>query len=112
MIKKSFGGALTSTSTTYYTVPNGKKAEWTLLYIMNTSGSNETVSVDFYDASTDSTLPILDSFQISSKDFLRLGGGTTDFIMLDEGDQIKADSNHACSILISVIEYNDIIQGG
>jgi len=112
MIKKSFGGALTGTSTTYYTVPTGKKAEWTLLYIMNTSGSNETVNVDFYDASTDSTLSILNDFQISSKDFLKLGGGTTDFVILEEGDQIKADSNHACSLLISVIEYNDIIQGG
>ncbi len=112
MIKKSFGGALTSTSTTYYTVPNGKKTEWTLLYVMNTSGSNETVNVDFYDSSADATLSILNDFQVSSKDFLKLGGGTTDFIILEEGDQIKADSNHACSLLISVIEHNSIIQGG
>ena len=112
MIKKSFGAALTGTPATIYTVPTGKKAEWVLLYIKNTSGSNGTVELDFYDASASATLSILDGYAISSKEFFQIGGPVNAFIMMGEGDSISASASQAMTLLISVIESNDIILGG
>jgi hypothetical protein len=74
MIKKSFGAALTGTIATIYTVPSSKKAEWVLAYITNTSGSNGSVTLQYYDASEAATLAILDTYAISSKEFFQIGG--------------------------------------
>lgn len=112
MIKKSFGAALTGTIATIYTVPSSKKSEWVLAYITNTSGSNGTVTVQYYDASADSTLAILDGYTISSKEFFQIGGNVNEFILMRAGDQIKASATHAMTLLISVIESNDVITGG
>jgi hypothetical protein len=112
MIKKSFGAALTGTIATVYTVPSSKKAEWVLVYITNTSGSNATVTLQYYDASEDATLAILDTYTISSKEFFQIGGNVNEFILMRAGDQIKASATHAMTLLISVIESNDVITGG
>ena len=111
MIKKSFGAVLTGTPATIYTVPTGKKAEWVLMYLKNSSGSTGTAEVDFTDASASATLPILDGYSLSSKEFFQIGGGFNEFIMMEEGDSISASASQTMTILVSVIEYNDIIQG-
>lgn len=112
MIKKSFGAVLTSTPATIYTVPTGKKAEWVLLYLKNYSGSTGTADLDFIDDSESATLPILDGYSLSSKEFFQLGGGFNEFIMMEEGDSISASATQSMTLLVSVIEFNDIIQGG
>lgn len=112
MIKKSFGAVLTGTAATIYTVPTGKKAEWVLMYLTNTSGSNGTVSVDFVDDSASATLPILDGYSVSSKEFFQIGGGFNEFIMMEEGDSFSASATQTMTMLVSVIEFNNIIQGG
>lgn len=114
MIKKSFGASLLTTSSTLYEVPASKKAQWVLLYAVNTSGNTATFSVDYYDASTAATLAILKTKSLSSKEFFEIGGGANEFIALKAGDKVNAycNSNNAVTLLISVIEDNDIIQGG
>lgn len=114
MIKKSFGASLQTTDTTLYEVPAGKKAEWVLLYATDVGGSTTNFSVDIYDSSADATLGVLNGYSLASNDFFKLGGEPNAFTMLYEGDQIKARcaSNDAVTLLISVIEHNEIIKGG
>jgi hypothetical protein len=113
MIKKSFGKHLTAgVLTDIYTVPEGARAEWTLLYVTNPGSNNKTIEIDYYNAETDTTLIILDGYIVNAKDYLKLGGGATDFIILKEGDKIKAqgEAGSNFSVLISVIEHNNIVQ--
>ena len=112
MIKKTFGGALTATMTDIYEVPTGKKAEWVMLYVTNTSGSTETFSVEFYDASASATLTVFDGYSLSAKEFFQIGGEYNEFIYMEEGDKIRASASASATILVSLKEYNDIIQGG
>ena len=104
--KRSFGKALTSTLTDVYEVPANKRAEWVLVYIMNTAGSNETVDLVYYDASETASLSILDGFTVGAKDFFKIGGNYNDFIMMEAGDKIRASATSNATILVSVIEHN------
>jgi hypothetical protein len=112
MIRKSYGAVLTGTSQTVYTVPAGKSAQWVLMYITNTSGSNGSVEVDYYNAEQDSTFSILEDYTITSKDFFQIGGTINAFIMMREGDSISALATQQMTMLVSLIEENNIIQGG
>jgi hypothetical protein len=53
-----------------------------------------------------------DGYSISSKEFFQIGGPVNAFIMMGEGDSISASASQAMTLLISVIETNDIILGG
>ena len=112
MIKKSFGLPLTTSYQTVYTVPNGKKAEWVLLYVTNTSGSTSSFSVRYYNAEASQTLTMFDGYSLSANDFFKIGGGANEFIMMKEGDYIEALDGAGMTLMISVIEHNDIIKGG
>ena len=114
MIKKTFGAPLQTTDTTLYEVPNSKKAQWVLLYATNTAGSTSNFTVGFYDSSESATLDVFDGYSLSSKEFLKIGGEFNEFIAMYAGDKIVAscDTNNAITMLVSVIEENDVIQGG
>jgi len=112
MIRKSYGAVLTGTSQTVYTVPVGKSAQWVLMYLTNTSGSNGTVEVDYYNAEQDSTFSILEGYTITAKDLFQIGGTINAFIMMREGDSISAFATQQMTMLVSLIEENNIIQGG
>lgn len=114
MIKKSFGASLQTTDTTLYTVPTGKKAEWVLIYATDTTGSTTDFDMDYYDSSSSTTLKILDGYSLSANDFFKIGGEPNAFIMMAEGDKIigRCKANNDVTVLVSIIEYNDLIQGG
>lgn len=112
MIKKTFGAALTPTYQTLYTVPTGKKAEWVLMYVTNTSGSTSSFSVRYYNAKANTTFTVFLNYSLNANQFFKIGGGENEFIMLGEGDYIEALDGAGMTMLISVIEYNDIIIGG
>jgi hypothetical protein len=80
----------------------------------NPSGSTAHFSVDFYDSSESATLAIFDGYRLSSKEFFKIGGELNEFIAMYAGDKIVAscDTNNAITMLVSVIEENDVIQGG
>jgi len=104
--KRSIGAALTTTLTDIYEVPANKRAEWILVYVTNTSGSTETFSVTYYDASQTASLPVLSGYSLSSKEFFQIGGQYNEFIMMEAGDKIQASATSDATILISVIEHN------
>ena len=112
MIKKSFGGALTGTLQTIYEVPAGKRAHWVLMYVSNTSGSNGSTTLNFYDSSATATLPVLSGYTVTAKQYFQIGGDYNSFITMEEGDKITASATQPMTLLLSVIEENAIIQGG
>jgi hypothetical protein len=107
MIRKSFGAHITSAgTTTLYTVPTHKKAEYRAAYITNTAGSNGTVTMVI------GGLNFLSGYTISSKEILHLGGSENDFIVLKAGDTITGTSTQDMTMIVSLIEYADLVQGG
>jgi len=114
MIKKTFGASLTTTEITLYEVPIGKKTEWKMLYAANIDTANKKFNARVYKAAQDAHLTIFDEFIVNTKDFFHLGGSEFEFIMLEEGDKIlvSGETSGDITLLVSVIEYNDIIQGG
>lgn len=112
MIKKSFGLPLTTSYQTLYEVPAGKKAEWVLLYCTNTSGSTSGFTVRIWNEAAQSYLMMFNDYSLASKEFFKIGGGDNEFVALAEGDKVEALDGAGMTMLISVIEYNDIIKGG
>ena len=76
-----------NTLTTVYTVPTGYYAKFTVMYIHNTGGSTKHITVQWYDASTDTTLDILTEYNFTSKNYLQFDGNA--YIVLEEGDKIE-----------------------
>lgn len=112
MIKKSKALSATGTLQTIYTVPNGKQAEWKMLWISNHSGSNGTFDVNYYNKESNTTFVFFDNHVLSAKDFFEVGGQYYEFVMMSEGDYIQISSTQPMTAIVSVIEHNDIIKGG
>lgn len=112
MIKKTFANTAATVWETIYEVPNSKKADWVLLYAVNEANSTEDFSLRVYKASADTTLPIFVNKPLASNEFFKIGGGYNEFIALQNGDKIESLTSGDTTILVSLIEYNDIIQGG
>ena len=73
--------------TTVYTCPKGYYAKFTVMYIHNTGGSTKHITVQWYDASANTTLDILTQYNFTSKNYLQFDGNA--YIVLEEGDKIK-----------------------
>lgn len=117
MIKKSSVteiGVGSENTTTIYTVPNGKSAEVVMIWITNPDTTNKNLHLEFYNASADATVTLLDDFQVNQKDFIQIGGMANTFVIMKENDKLQAygSSNSNFKIVASYIEHNDIIQGG
>lgn len=78
------------TKTTCYTVPTGYYAKWNLCYIVNNTGNNKSVSVWWYDKSTNTEVAIVSGYVLSPTQFLKFNDGA--YVVLEEGDQIYAKS--------------------
>jgi len=93
----SVGNILTAGSkTTVFTVPTGYFALWNLCYISNHSGNNKTVSVWWYDSSSDAEIYVVDAYQIAATEFLRFDGGA--YVVLEEGDQVRITTESGSSM--------------
>jgi hypothetical protein len=79
--------------TTVYTCPTGYYAKFTVMYIHNTGGSTKHITVQWFDASANSTLDILTQYDFSSKTYLQFDGNA--YIVLEEGDKIKITTQSA-----------------
>jgi hypothetical protein len=84
-----------ATLTTVYTVPTGYYAKFTVMYIHNTGGSTKHITVQWYDASSATTLDILTSYDFTSKQYLQFDGNA--YIVLEEGDRIQITTQSASS---------------
>ena len=76
-----------ATLTTVYTVPTGYYAKFTVMYIHNTGGSTKHITVQWYDASSATTLDILTSYDFTSKQYLQFDGNA--YIVFEEGDKLQ-----------------------
>ena len=76
--------------TLVYTVPTGYYAKMNLMFSHNTTGSNKHMTVTWYDASSATSLDILNQYTISAKTYVQFDGGA--YIVLEEGDNIKITS--------------------
>jgi len=79
--------------TTVYTCPKGYYAKFTVMYIHNTGGSTKHITVQWYDASANTTLDILTQYDFSSKQYLQFDGNA--YIVLEEDDKIKITTQSA-----------------
>jgi hypothetical protein len=73
--------------TTVYTCPTGYYARFTVMYIHNTGGSTKHITVQWFDASANTTLDILTQYNFTSKTYLQFDGNA--YIVLEEDDKIK-----------------------
>ena len=73
--------------TTVYTCPRGYYSKFTVMYIHNTGGSTKHITVQWFDASTNTTLDILTQYDFTSKDYLQFDGNA--YIVFEEGDKLK-----------------------
>jgi hypothetical protein len=82
-----------NTLTTVYTVPTGYYAKFTVMYIHNTGGSTKHITVQWYDASSATTLDILTAYDFTAKTYLQFDGNA--YIVLEEGDRIQITTQAA-----------------
>jgi hypothetical protein len=81
--------------TTVYTCPTGYYAKFTVMYIHNTGGSTKHITVQWFDASANTTLDILTQYDFTAKNYLQFDGNA--YIVLEEGDKIKITTQSASS---------------
>jgi hypothetical protein len=81
--------------TTVYTCPRGYYAKFTVMYIHNTGANTKHITVQWYDASADTTLDILTAYNFTTKTYLQFDGAA--YIVLEEGDKIKITTEAASS---------------
>ena len=81
--------------TTVYTCPTGYYAKFTVMYIHNTGGSTKHITVQWFDASANTTLDILTQYDFTSKNYLQFDGNA--YIVLEEGDKIKITTQSSSS---------------
>jgi hypothetical protein len=84
-----------ATDTTVYTCPTGYYAKFTVMYIHNTGGSTKHITVQWFDASANTTLDILTAYDFTSKAYLQFDGNA--YIVLEEGDKLKITTQSASS---------------
>ena len=89
-----------ATKTTIFTVPTRNIALWKLLYAFNNTASAKTFSCWWYDKSEDVEIAIASSYPLSSKTFFLLGDGN--YVVLDEGDEIRAITEAGATTTIVV----------
>ena len=115
MIKKSSVSIISDSElTTVYTVPNGKTCELVMVWITNPDTTNKTLRLDFYDKSLDTSVTILEDYQVNQKDFVQIGGTENSFVVMKEGDKLMAQGSHNSNfrLILAMKEHNSIIQGG
>jgi len=81
--------------TTVYTCPLGYYARFTVMYIHNTGGSTKHITVQWFDASANTTLDILTQYDFSTKEYLQFDGNA--YIVFEEGDKLKITTQSASS---------------
>jgi len=95
--------ATAAVDTTVYTCPTGYYAKFTVMYIHNTGGSTKHITVQWFDASANTTLDILTQYNFTSKAYLQFDGNA--YIVLEEGDKLKITTESASTFsFIATIE--------
>ena len=90
MRKVSVGKELVAGSnTTMYTVPDGYRASWNLLYMINNTASAKTFTVEWRDANNTLVCHVFSNYPLNSKAYL----------MFDSGAWVNLESGHSIHII-------------
>jgi hypothetical protein len=65
------------------------------MYIHNTGGSTKHITVQWFDASANTTLDILTAYDFTAKNYLQFDGNA--YIVFEEGDKLKITTQSASS---------------
>ena len=102
MRKVSVGKHLTAGgSDLFYTVPDGYRASWVLMYCINNTSSAKAISATWHDASANADIHIFSGYPLSAKNYILFDSGA--WVMLEEGDTVTisaesgADADCVCS---------------
>lgn len=98
-----------ATPTVIYTVPKGYCTKWSLLYVLNGSGSTKYITVSWYQAKTATTVSILYEYSVNSKEFFKIGDGN--YMVLEEGDYVTVTSE-AGSTFSTIATFEQIKKEG
>lgn len=82
--------------------PNAE-AKVSLLYIANSDTNNISISVKWYDASTNETYYVVHGYALSANQFIKLDGS---YIKLDAGDKLVCNPDGAG--VSSIVTYEEI----
>lgn len=104
---KSVGVNLTANvETTVYTCPNNFTAKVDLVFVTNNTNGNKTVTIKWYDHTTNVDYFIAPGYTISAYNFLKLSDG---YLVLNSGDKLKftSETGSTMSAVVSVEEFFD-----
>ena len=88
------------TKTTLFVVPTRNMALWKMLYAFNNTASAKTFTCWWYDKSEDTEVALALQYPLSTKTFFLLGDGN--YVALDEGDEIRAESEAGSSATVII----------
>ena len=100
------------TTTAVYTVPKGCKAIATLLFLSNHTGSTKAITASWYDHSVNTTIDIVASKSLASKEYLQFSTGR---MVMDEYDELRCtpEASSSFSVIFTVeIHQNTSYQNG
>ena len=94
--KVSVGKHLTAgSSDLFFTCPEGYRASWVLLYVINNTASAKAISATWYDASANHDIHIFDVYPVSTKNYIMFDSGA--WVMLEEGDTVTISAEAGAS---------------
>lgn len=96
MRKVSVGKQLTAGgSDLFYTVPDGYRASWNLLYCINNTASAKNITAVWHDASTNTDIHIFNNYHLSAKGYIMFDSGA--WVNLEEGDTVTISAEAGSS---------------
>ena len=104
---KTIGANLTAeVEKEVYICPNNFTAKVDLIFVTNNTNGNESITIQWYDYTTDTNYNIAPSVVIAAYQFLELSNG---YLVLNSGDKLKFTSSAGSSMsaVVSVEEYFD-----
>jgi hypothetical protein len=100
-MERTVGKNLTAnTDNIVFEVRPNTEAKISLLYIANSDSNNKSISVKWYDASTNETYYIVHGYVLSANQFIKLDGS---YMKLDAGDKLIC--NPAGTGMSSIVTY-------
>lgn len=94
---------------TIYTCPNNYTAKVVLLFVTNTAGGNQTVTIQWYSSAEDTTYYIVGGYVVPAYSFLKLDGS---YLTLNAGDYliVTPEAGSVMDATVTVEEYFDPTQ--
>lgn len=88
-------------NTIMYTVPDGYRASWNLLFMTNNTASSKLFTVEWLDKNNNLICHVFQNYPISSKSYLMFDSGA--WVNMEEGQTVRihaeagADADAICS---------------